>query len=90
MQGCGRDTRHALGDKELEATLTGSPAVQAVFSGHDHKGGYACVAGVHFVVIEAMLESPEDSNAFCTVDVFEHEFTIRGHGSVASRTCALR
>ena len=82
--------RHALGDKRLEATLTGCPAVQAVFSGHDHKGGYARVGGVHFVVLEAMLEAPEDSNAFCVVEVGDNEFVIRGRGIVTSRTCALR
>ena len=70
--------------------MRASACVVAVFSGHDHWGGYACVDGVHHIVLEALLECPEDSTAFATIDVFDDHFEVNGFGTVRSRRCKLR
>lgn len=56
-----------------------------MLSGHDHIGGYRCVEGVHFVVVEAMLEAEAGENAFCKVNIHQDHIVIEGYGSVTSR-----
>lgn len=87
VQGSARSTHCALGHADIQATLEASEAVVAVLNGHDHKGGYASRQGKHFITLEGLLESPEDSNAFCTVHVYEDRFDIVGEGTVTSRSC---
>jgi manganese-dependent ADP-ribose/CDP-alcohol diphosphatase len=90
VQGSAQEICLALGSNEIETTLNASRCVCAVFSGHDHRGGYAVVDGVHYIVLEAVVESPDDSNAYCTVDVYGDHFLVNGSGTVTSRTCKLR
>lgn len=55
-------------------------------SGHAHKGGYErdAESGIHFRVIEAVLESPSPVMTFGTVDVFEDRLVLTGFGDCTS------
>jgi len=55
-------------------------------SGHAHKGGYErdAESGIHFRVIEAVLESPSPIVTFGTVDVFEDRLVLTGFGDCTS------
>jgi manganese-dependent ADP-ribose/CDP-alcohol diphosphatase len=55
-------------------------------SGHAHKGGYErdAESGIHFRVIEAVLESPSPIMTFGTVDVFEDRLVLTGFGDCTS------
>jgi len=63
-----------------------SDIVIASFSGHAHKGGYKRDenSGIHFRVIEAVLESPHPINTYAFIDVYWNKLVLRGHGQCAS------
>lgn len=66
-------------------------SVVCYFAGHDHSGGYHQDShGVHHVTMEGVVESPPDSNAFGTVDVYEDRLVLRGRGRVKGRVLFYR
>lgn len=90
MQGAARPKQQAWDAAAVEGILNASKPVKAVFNGHDHRGGYTMNEGVHYIAFQAILESPEDSNAYAFVDLFPHELVVTGFGTVPSRKCSLR
>jgi manganese-dependent ADP-ribose/CDP-alcohol diphosphatase len=63
--------------------------VAASFAGHAHKGGYCREHGIHFRVIEAVLESPPPIRTFAVVDVHQTKLVVQGHGDCDSAEYAL-
>ncbi|KAJ8601671.1 hypothetical protein CTAYLR_007472 [Chrysophaeum taylorii] len=61
--------------------------VKLALAGHDHVGGYGVFDGVHFVTLEAILETPTDAYAF--LDIYDDRIDIRGVGTATSRTIPL-
>jgi len=60
-------------------------ACVATLAGHAHGGGYHCdEAGIHHLVLPAILECEPGTNAFGHLDVYEHGFAVRGTGRLAS------
>eukprot|EP00633_Aureoumbra_lagunensis_P000817 CAMPEP_0197301258 /NCGR_PEP_ID=MMETSP0890-20130614/50265_1 /TAXON_ID=44058 ORGANISM="Aureoumbra lagunensis, Strain CCMP1510" /NCGR_SAMPLE_ID=MMETSP0890 /ASSEMBLY_ACC=CAM_ASM_000533 /LENGTH=236 /DNA_ID=CAMNT_0042780525 /DNA_START=489 /DNA_END=1199 /DNA_ORIENTATION=+ len=57
--------------------------IRLVLAGHDHLGGYFCHHGIHFLTLEALLETPTD--AFAILDITPHGLGLRGFGSVTSQ-----
>ena len=65
--------------------------------GHDHPGGYGrtlvpdregkyrTFGRVHYVTLEAMLEAPEGSTSYATMEVYDHEVSVVGVGQATSR-----
>ena len=52
--------------------------VTAVFSGHDHAGGYAFRNGVHHVTFPSPLNvKEEDPRAHATVEVFDDKIVVK-------------
>eukprot|EP01116_Phalansterium_solitarium_P008379 TRINITY_DN2222_c0_g1_i1.p1 TRINITY_DN2222_c0_g1~~TRINITY_DN2222_c0_g1_i1.p1 ORF type:complete len:320 (-),score=86.95 TRINITY_DN2222_c0_g1_i1:57-1016(-) len=61
--------------------------VVCCFYGHEHMGGYAIdSAGVHHVVVEAALESPQGAASHAVATVYADRIEVAGHGNVRSRT----
>ncbi len=60
--------------------------VAAALAGHDHVGGYHrdAESGIHFRVIESVLESKAPNNTFGFVDLYEDKLAIRGVGDCVS------
>merc|ERR1712150_108155 len=60
--------------------------VIASFAGHAHKGGYKRdeQSGIHFRVIEAVLESPDPHKTYAIVDVFDDRLVVNGFGNCES------
>lgn len=55
--------------------------VTAVFSGHDHAGGYAFRNGVHYVTFPSPLNvKEEDPRAHATVEVFDDKIVLLNRG----------
>lgn len=73
----------------LESSGPTGSVVKVVLSGHYHPGGYALHRGVHFVVLEGVLESPADSNAYACVVVQGDKMQITGSGVASTRTLQL-
>jgi manganese-dependent ADP-ribose/CDP-alcohol diphosphatase len=55
-------------------------------AGHAHKGGYKrdVVSGIHFRVVEAVLETPSPGTTYAMMDVHEDKVTLRGFGGCIS------
>jgi len=75
---------------EVESALAGAGCVEAYIAGHDHKGWYAQQAGIHHLTVPAMVDAPDESNAYAVVEVFTDRLAVRGVGTVPSRVLATR
>ncbi|XP_018428334.1 PREDICTED: manganese-dependent ADP-ribose/CDP-alcohol diphosphatase-like, partial [Nanorana parkeri] len=77
--------------KEILRVIESHGSVVCYFAGHDHGGGYHRDShGIHHVTMEGVVESPPDSNAFGTLDVYEEGMVLRGRGRVKSRVLLHR
>jgi manganese-dependent ADP-ribose/CDP-alcohol diphosphatase len=47
--------------------------VLASFAGHTHKYGYEQWRGIHFMVVEAVLEAPPPHHSYCIVDIYRDD-----------------
>lgn len=68
---------------ELQNVIAPYKNVVAHLNGHYHHGGYEQAGGVHYISLEALVESPEKDGAFAVVDVFEDKMRVRGFGSAS-------
>jgi 3',5'-cyclic AMP phosphodiesterase CpdA len=88
--GSAPDEYLAWGYKQLQQVLTDAAGVvKLVLSGHYHPGGYVCSGGMHFVVMEGVLEAPADSNAYARVEVVGDAIKIHGSGVASSRALSI-
>jgi manganese-dependent ADP-ribose/CDP-alcohol diphosphatase len=72
-------------EQVLEIIRENSTVVRAVFSGHFHQDGYAFDSGVHYIVMDAVLECDPTTNAFASVDLHSDCLVINGYGKVPTR-----
>lgn len=70
--------------EEVIAVLEHHPCVKAVFSGHNHAGGYTHQNGIHYVTCEAAVNAP--AGAWAIVTLSADAIQITGSGSLTSRT----
>ena len=63
-----------------------SDVVIASFAGHAHKGGYALdeLSGIHFRVVEAVLESKPPTKTFGILDIYNDRLELKGYGDCES------
>ena len=74
---------------EIRRLLEKSGKVIAVFNGHDHKGGYKRIGGIHYVTMRAMVEGPGmENNAYSLVRIGPAGIRIRGFAKQPGRTPA--
>ena len=66
-----------------------SDVVVAHINGHDHRGGYAEAGGIHYLTLNAMVET-EDQNAFAIFRLYQNRVEVEGHGRQPSYTWSLR
>ena len=74
--------------EEVLAVLDAHPSVFAWINGHHHAGGYAQRRGVHHWTMKAMLDAPEESNAYAIVVAWPDRLEVTGVGDVVSRVLA--
>lgn len=81
---------HLLWDhEEVFRILETSPAVQAYFSGHDHKGGEAAANGILHLTLPGMVEHAVNESCQ-VVDVFSDALVLRQAGAATGRRYRLR
>lgn len=73
---------------EVIDILEKSGCVAAYICGHDHREGYVFQNGIHYITINAMVETP-DKNAYAIFSVFEDHIDLKGYGRVTSRTLEI-
>ena len=62
------------------------PCVVACFHGHTHEYAYEVdEKGIHHYVFDAVIEAPQDSNAFATLHVKDDSIVIEGFGIVENQ-----
>ncbi len=73
-------------DAVLDILRKYSDVVVASFSGHAHKGGYALdeSSGIHFRVVEAVLESKPPTKTFGILDIYKDRLELNGYGDCES------
>jgi manganese-dependent ADP-ribose/CDP-alcohol diphosphatase len=54
--------------------------VVASFAGHTHGYGYQQWHGIHFRVLEAVLETPPPHHTYCIVDIYDEDGLLRVNG----------
>jgi alkaline phosphatase len=77
------DVKPPLGIKnapEVRKVLEESGNVLAVLQGHDHKGDYQAIAGIHYCTLAAMVEGTgPENNAYAVMDILPGDaIRIRG------------
>ncbi len=84
------ETSHALWNFADVRDLIGSYNCAVLYlSGHDHRGGYEEHSGCHFVTIEGMVETT-DETAFAIVEINPERIRIQGFGRATTRDLDLR
>lgn len=76
-------TAHAVKNAaDVRGILEKSGRVVAVFQGHDHRGGYRIVNGIHYVTLRGMVEGAGlENNAYATVTLSKGgQIEVRGFG----------
>ncbi|KAM5135108.1 manganese-dependent ADP-ribose/CDP-alcohol diphosphatase-like [Mantella aurantiaca] len=72
--------------RDILRVIQSHQSVMCYFAGHDHSGGYYRDShGIHHITMEGVIESPPNTNAFGTVDVYEDRMVLQGKGRVQSR-----
>lgn len=68
----------------LDILKSYNDVVVASLSGHAHKYGYKEWNGIHFRVIEAVLETPRPHHTYCIIDLFDDALKVNGYGECES------
>ncbi len=86
----GDGTVQVVNRAEVRAILEQSGRVLAVFQGHDHRGAYSRIGGIHYYTLRAMAEgSGPANNSYATVAVHaDLSLTIAGHRRAVSMELA--
>lgn len=71
----------------VRAILEQSNRVKCVFQGHDHKGGYEHINGIHYYTLKGLIEGDfPESNSFAIVTLSGDKIEIKGFGNAVSQT----
>lgn len=70
--------------------LEKSKKVKCVFHGHDHKGGYEMINGIHYYTLKGMVEGDfPKSNSFALVSLTKDTIRIKGYGNGVSMSLPI-
>ncbi len=75
-------------DMEVLALLKRHPSVVAYFAGHNHLGDYGKFDGIHFITMQAMVET-ERENAYALLKLYADSLLIKGFGREPERNLRL-
>ena len=75
--------------KDVLAILEHSPAFVAWIAGHDHGGGYAQIAGRHFLTLRGLVEAGEGENVYAVVHARADGLVIDGRGQAVDRVLSV-
>jgi manganese-dependent ADP-ribose/CDP-alcohol diphosphatase len=76
----------------LELLQQFNSTIAAVFSGHDHEGGFARdpVSGIPFVGVQSIFGAAEGQAAHGVVEVYSDRIEFRGAGRVVRSRAEMR
>jgi len=73
---------------DVMALLERHPSVKLWLDGHNHDGNYGERAGIHYLNLKAMLDTPDTS--YARLDVFADRVVVHGTGRQQDRVLKLR
>jgi hypothetical protein len=69
----------------VRSILEESHKVKCVFQGHEHKGGYEAINGIHYYTLKGLIEGDfPASNSFAIVSLTKDHIIIKGYGTAVS------
>ncbi|XP_009872867.1 PREDICTED: manganese-dependent ADP-ribose/CDP-alcohol diphosphatase, partial [Apaloderma vittatum] len=72
--------------KDALSVIHSHRCVVCFLAGHLHDSGYCLDShGVHHLTLEAVIETPPESNAFGTIYVYEDKMILKGRGRISDR-----
>lgn len=76
--------------EEVLKIIHAHDCVVLCLAGHDHDGGFTVdMAGIHHLIVNGVIETPSDTNAYATVFLRDKVLDIKGTGNVPSFTVPL-
>ena len=70
---------------KVRVIMEKSKKVKCVFQGHEHKGGYEQVNGIHYYTLKGLIEGDfPASNSFAIVTLSQGKIHIKGYGNAVS------
>lgn len=83
----GNEAYRVKNAEQVRKVLEDSGRVLAVFQGHDHKGNYVCIDGIHYCTISSMVGGVgKENNAYAVVEVLsDNSIKVTGYGKVVSK-----
>lgn len=63
---------------DVRALLSRHASVKIWLDGHNHEGNYGQLAGIHYLNLKAMLDTPE--TAYARLDFYRDKVVVRGFG----------
>ena len=82
-----QDSHGVKNAPEVRKVLEESGKALAVFQGHDHKGAYNSINGIHYYTLPALVAgSGLESNAYAVAQVqTDGSFSVKGFGNIESQ-----
>lgn len=77
--------------EKVRAILEKSHKVKCVFQGHEHKGGYEQINGIHYYTLKGLIEGDfPASNSFAIVTLSKDKIVVKGFGNAVSQTLTIK
>ena len=83
------DMHNLWNDHELTDLLESYPNVVAYIDGHNHAGNYGVKNGIHYLTLQAMVETP-DQNAYAIIEVYKDHLKVLGQDREPDRMLKIR
>lgn len=76
--------------EEARSVLESSRKVSVVIQGHEHKGGYSEIKGIHYYTLKAVVEGAgQENNSYAIVDILrDGGITVTGYRKAVSNQLA--
>ena len=87
----GRGGTYVRNAETVRNILQESGKVLAVFNGHEHRGGYALVEGIHYYTLKAMVDGTgPENNSYAIVEILnDNSIVVTGYRKAVSRELSL-
>ena len=85
----GNDNHSIRNASKVRDILQNSGKVLAVFQGHNHKGAYSIIEGIHYYTLKAMVTgSGKQNNSYACVEVHKnYDILVKGYRRAESENC---
>ncbi len=82
------DAHNLWNDTQIVELLESHPCVAAYINGHNHAGNYGEKAGIHYLTLQGMVETP-DIPAFAAISLHPDRIEVNGFGREPNRVLAI-